>query len=157
MNPTAPAAEGKAATTRATFSRETTVSLAIRAAPSAVWALLADGAGWPRWNSTVTALTGDLRLGGAIELKSTLDPNRTFKLRVKELVPEQRLVWGDAQGRRTFTLDPAPEGVRFTLTEKIGGPLFPLFGRYLPPFDESFEQFAADLKREAEARQPAKS
>ena len=44
-------------------------------------------------------------------------------------------------------------GARFTMTEKIGGPLFPLFARYIPPFDESFEQFAADLKREAEAVQ----
>lgn len=36
------------------------------------------------------------------------------------------------------------------MTEKIGGLLFPLYAKYIPPFDKSFEQFAADLKKEAE-------
>jgi hypothetical protein len=36
------------------------------------------------------------------------------------------------------------------MSEKIGGPLFPLFARMIPPFDESFNQFAADLKKAAE-------
>jgi hypothetical protein len=36
------------------------------------------------------------------------------------------------------------------MTEKIGGSIFPLFARFIPPFDVSFEQFAADLKKEAE-------
>jgi uncharacterized protein YndB with AHSA1/START domain len=154
MNPQVNPSNGKAATTRTTFSRTTTVSALIQAAPAIVWALLTHGADWPRWNATVTALTGDIRPGGAIELKSTLDEKRTFKLRVQEFVPEQRLVWGDAQGSRVYTIDPLPGGgVRFTMTERIGGPLFPLFARYLPSFDESFDRFAADLKREAETIQ----
>jgi hypothetical protein len=32
----------------------------------------------------------------------------------------------------------------------MGGLLFPLFSRMIPPFDEAFEQFTADLKIEAE-------
>jgi len=36
------------------------------------------------------------------------------------------------------------------MREKIGGPLFPLFAKMIPPFDDSFDQFAADLKEEAE-------
>ncbi len=56
-------------------------------------------------------------------------------------------------GTRTFTLAPIADGeTRFTMTERIGGPLFPLFARMLPPFDESFTQFAADLKSAAEER-----
>jgi hypothetical protein len=39
------------------------------------------------------------------------------------------------------------------MTERIGGPLFPLFAGMIPSFDESFETFAADLKREAETIQ----
>ncbi len=152
------AGDGQATTTKTTFSRQTAVSAHIQAAPAVVWALLTRGADWPRWNSTVTALSGEIQPGGEIALKSTLDAKRTFKLRVKEFVPERRLAWGDAQGTRVYTLDPAPGGgVRFTMTEKIGGPLFPLFARYIPPFDESFEQFAADLKKEAEKIQRAQS
>ena len=148
---------GKATTTKKTFSRETSVSTAIFADPAIVWALLTHASDFPRWNSTVTAVKGEIKEGGTIELKSTLDEKRTFKLKIKEFVPEKRLVWGDALGSRSYTLDKSTEGgVRFTMSEKIGGPLFPLFAKSIPSFDESFERFAADLKKEAETIQRSK-
>jgi uncharacterized protein YndB with AHSA1/START domain len=145
---------GKATTTRSTFSRETSVSTTIQADPAIVWALLTNGSDYPRWNSTVTSFTGNIRQGETIELKSTLDAKRTFKLKVKEFVPEKRLVWGDAMGSRVYTIEKGQGGsVLFTMREKIGGPLFPLFAGMIPSFDESFEKSAADLKREAETIQ----
>ena len=150
--------EGKATTIRKTFSRETSVWTTIFANPAIVWALLTRASDIPRWNSTVTSINGEIKEGETIELKSTLDEKRTFKLKIKEFVPEKRLVWGDAQGNRIYTIDKANAGgVLFKMTEKIGGPLFPLFAKYIPSFDESFEQFAADLKREAESIQNSKS
>jgi uncharacterized protein YndB with AHSA1/START domain len=149
--------EGKAITTRTTFSRETSVSLAIPADPGVVWALLTNAADYPRWNSTVVSIHGEIRQGGTIELKSTLDEKRTFKLKIKEFEPEKRLVWGDSQGNRIYSIAQGEAGgVRFSMAEKIGGPLFPLFAKYIPPFDESFERFAADLKKEAAARQQSR-
>ncbi|MBC7879286.1 MAG: SRPBCC domain-containing protein [Anaerolineales bacterium] len=148
--------DGKAVTTRTTFSRETSVSLNIEADPSIVWALLTHASDVPRWNSTVTSLKGEIKEGETVELKSTLDEKRTFKLKVKEFVPEKRLVWGDNMGSRVYTLDKNSGGVLFTMSEKIGGPLFPLFAKYIPSFDESFERFAADLKKEAETIQRSK-
>ena len=149
--------EGKAKTTKKTFSRETSVSTIISAYPAIIWALLTRASDIPRWNSTVTSVKGDIQEGETIELTSTLDPKRSFKLKVKEFVPEKRLVWGDAMGSRVHTLDKDTDGeVRFAMTEKIGGPLFPLFARSIPSFDESFERYAADLKREAETIQRSK-
>jgi len=151
-------ADGKARTTKNTFSRETSVSTSINADPSIVWALLMNAADIPRWNSTVTSIKGQIREGETIELKSTLDEKRTFKLKVKEFIPEKRLVWGDAQGNRIYTIDKGVgKGLRFTMSEKIGGPLFPLFVGFIPSFDESFERYAADLKKEAESIQHSKS
>ena len=145
---------GKATTTKSTFSRETSVSTTIQADPAIVWALLTNGSDYPRWNSTVTSLAGNIRQGETIELKSTLDAKRTFKLKVKEFVPEKRLVWGDAMGNRVYTIEKGQGGsVLFTMSEKIGGPLFPLFAGMIPSFDESFEKIAADLKKEAETIQ----
>src|SRR6476619_5034828 len=92
--------EGKAKTTKKTFSRETSVSTTIFANPAIVWALLTNASDFPRWNSTVTSIKGEIREGDTIELKSTLDEKRTFKLKVKEVVPEKRLIWGDSQGNR---------------------------------------------------------
>lgn len=147
--------DGKAVTTRTMFSRETVVSTTINADVSIIWSLLTNAADFARWNRTIISLDGSIKVGETVQLKSTLDEKRTFKLKVKELVPEKRLVWGDSQGSRVYSLTPGKNGVVFTMTEKIGGPFFPLFARFIPPFDHSFEQFAADLKQEAEAIQNA--
>ncbi len=152
-----PTQEGKAVTTKTVFSRETSISNSISADAGIVWALLTNAADYPRWNSTVVSIKGEIKQGQTIELKSTLDEKRTFKLRVKEFEAEKRLVWGDAQGNRTYSLSKKEAGgVRFSMTEKIGGPLFPLFAGMIPSFDESFEQFAADLKKEAETIQKSR-
>lgn len=149
--------EGKATTTRKLFNRETSVSATIYADPGIVWALLTHASDFARWNSTVISMKGEIKEGGTVELKSILDDKRTFKLKVKEFVPEKRLAWGDALGTRVYTLDKVKAGeVRFTMSEKIGGPLFPLFAGSIPSFDESFVQFAADLKKEAETIQRSK-
>jgi len=142
---------GKASTVRKTFSRETSVSIEIKADPSIIWTLLTNASDFPRWNSTVISIDGNIAPGEKIKLKSILDPKRTFKLTVKEFHPEDKLVWGDAMGNRVYEIHKKGNGLfLFSMTEKIGGPLFPLFAKMIPSFDESFEQFAADLKREAE-------
>ena len=149
--------QDKASTIRKAFSRETTVSTNVQADPGIVWALLTHASDYPRWNSTVVAIKGEIRQGGNIELRSTLDEKRTFKLKVKEFESGKRLVWGDSMGNRVYSITKNGTGVVFTMTEKIGGPLFPLFAGYIPFFDESFEMFAADLKKEAESIQRSKN
>ena len=147
----------KASTVRTTFSRTTTVSTVIEAEPAIVWALLTHAADYPRWNSTIVSIEGEIAFGEKIKLKSMLDPKRTFKLKVKEFAAEKTLVWGDGLGKRRYALSPNGKGsVTFTMTEKIGGFMFPLFASKIPSFDASFDQFAADLKKEAEAIQHGK-
>ena len=149
---------GKATTIKETFSRETAVSINIHADPAIIWQLLTTASDFPRWNSTIISLNGDIRQGETIVLKSTLDEKRDFKLKVKEFVPEKRLVWGDNKGSRIYTLSQNDANeVTFAMTEKIGGLFFPLYAKYIPPFDESFEQFAHDLKQEAETIQNSKN
>lgn len=148
---------GKAVTTKKIFSRETSVSNIIKADAAIIWALLTNADDMARWNSTIVSVEGEITERGKIQLKSKLDPKRTFKLKVKEFVPAKRLVWGDAQGNRIYTITNNNNGTAtFSMSEKIGGPIFPLFAKMIPPFDDSFEQFAADLKREAELIQNSK-
>ena len=147
-----PTQNGKAITVKTTFSRETSISINIKSEPAIIWTLLTNAADYPRWNPTVISIEGSILAGEKIKLKSTLDPKRTFKLRVKEFEPEKKLVWGDGQGNRIYTLTSGERGVvTFAMTERIGGLMFPLYARYIPPFDKSFEQFATGLKGEAEA------
>lgn len=141
----------KATTIFKLFSRETSVSININSSLKNVWNILTNISNYPSWNSTIISIEGNLNEGGKLELKSQLDPNRIFKLTVKEFAPESRIVWGDSMGQRVFTITSNNEGgTTFTMSEKIGGPLFPLFAKMIPSFDESFEKFARDLKVEAE-------
>lgn len=140
-----------AQTTKTTFHRETSVRAVIKADEAIIWALLTNASDYPRWNSTVTSVQGNIALGEKIVLKSTLDAKRSFNLKVKEFEPSKRLVWGDGKGRRTYLLKNNGDGtVTFTMHERIGGLMFPMYAKYIPPFDESFDRFAADLKKEAE-------
>jgi hypothetical protein len=151
MSATTRAQNGQASTLRTTFSRSTSVSIEIHADSQIVWGLLTAAADYPRWNSTIVSITGTIAPGEKIRLISKLDPKRTFKLKVKEFVPGKKLVWGDGQGNRVYSIIPHSAGyIVFSMTEKIGGFMFPLYAKMIPPFDQSFEQFAADLKKEAE-------
>ncbi len=140
---------GKAQTLKTTFYRETSISIEISADPAIIWALLTNASDYPRWNSTVTSIEGNIALGETIKLKSTLDEKRVFKLKVKEFEPENRLVWGDSQGNRVYSITNNGKSI-FSMTEKIGGIMFPLYAKMIPSFNQSFEQFALDLKKEAE-------
>lgn len=143
---------GKAFTVKKTFNRTTTIHQNIQADPATIWKLLTNAADFSKWNSTVISIEGSIQAGEKIKLKSTLDPSRTFKLKVKEFVPNQQLSWGDAMGTRSYLLERKGGNTHFTMTEKIGGPIFPLFASKIPSFDESFEQFTSDLKKEAESK-----
>lgn len=142
---------GVANTTKKTFSRTTTISEKINAHPSIVWSLLSNADDYSRWNSTIISIEGQIEKGRKIQLKSTLAPSRTFKLKIHEMKPHELLIWGDAMGKRTFRLAEEQEETRFTMTERIGSVMFPLFAGKIPSFDEAFEQFTTDLKKEAEA------
>ena len=143
-----------ATTAKKMFSRTTTVSAAIQAPPAVIWALLTDVERYPAWNSTLISIDGSIQPGGSIKLKAKLDPKRTFTLKIKDFQQNSRLVWGDAIGNRVYTLEGNGAGAtHFTMTETIGGPLFPLFASQIPSFDASFEQFTLDLKQAAEREQ----
>ena len=43
------------------------------------------------------------------------------------------------------------------MTEELSGIMFPMVARQIPNFKESFEQYAADLKKEAELIMNSKS
>jgi uncharacterized protein YndB with AHSA1/START domain len=144
--------DGTATTMSKTFSRETRVSTTIDASPSTIWRLLTDAKGYSAWNSTVVSVDGEIAPGSKIKLVSTLDPSRTFSLKVKDFQAPQKLAWGDALGTRTYTITETNDGRSlFEMVEKIGGPIFPLFASKIPSFDASFTQFAADLKAAAES------
>jgi hypothetical protein len=147
----------KAEKTSATFRMRCRISASIRARPAAIWGLLTDAAGFPRWNSTVTRVEGEIAAGRTLKLSVPSAPGRVFKPKVAELEPERSMVWRDGmapmfRGIRTFTLVPNADGsTQFSMEEVLSGLMLPLIKGSLPDFAPVFERYAADLKRAAEA------
>jgi uncharacterized protein YndB with AHSA1/START domain len=132
------------------------VAINIQAQPEKIWALLTNAAGFPRWNSTVQSIEGQIALGQKIRLRVPVAPKRVFKLKVSAFEPGKRMVWQDGappmfKGVRTFTLTPRDNGsIDFAMVEVFSGLMLPMIAGSLPDFAPSFERYAADLKRAAE-------
>ena len=154
----APETTGRATKAATAFRMECGVAIHIHATPEVLWALLTDAADFPRWNSTVTSVDGPIALGQRLAIRVKVAPERVFKPRVTELAAPSRMVWSDGmapmfKGVRTFTLTPRGDGsTDFSMVEVLSGAMLPMIRGSLPDFGPPFEQYAADLKREAEAR-----
>lgn len=136
-----------------TYSATTTIN----APADKVWELLTDAPSYPDWNPTIVSLKGTIAEGHTIALVSTVNPGRTFKLKVSDVTAPRSMVWSDGmplglfKGVRTFTLIPLDgDGTEFTMTEVYSGLLEPLISKSIPDMTESFEQFAAGLKQAAQ-------
>lgn len=133
------------------------VSREIDAPAQRVWALLTDAGSYRDWNPTIVSLDGRIALGETIRLVSTLNPKRTFKLKVATMDAPQRMVWSDGMplglftGERTYVLDERGGRTQFSMTERFTGPLSGLITKAIPDMTDSFAQFADGLKAAAEA------
>jgi hypothetical protein len=150
-------AETTATRTERTFHLEYSVAVPVAATPDTLWRHLTDLPGFKRWNTTVSSISGEVAVGARLQLEVPLAPGRTFKPRVAALESGRRMVWRDGQapffvGERTFTLTPREDGTtEFKMVETFRGAMLPLIKRALPDFRAAFDQYAADLKRAAEA------
>jgi uncharacterized protein YndB with AHSA1/START domain len=73
------------------------VSRHIDAPVERVWALLTDASSYRAWNRAVVSIEGPITKGTTISLVSIVNPKRTFKLKVTEMTPPNRMVWATAE------------------------------------------------------------
>jgi len=155
--------------TATAFRMVCSVRINIAAPPAVIWALLTNAADFPRWNSTVTSITGEIAKGNKLALRVPIS-ERTFTPKVAILEPEVRMVWRDGfapmfKGERTFVLTPREDSTTdFSMVEVFSGVMLPMIKGTLPDFAPVFDQYAQDLKREVlltagcgEAAAPASS
>ena len=139
--------------TKSTFRQSVRVDVDIKATPERIWSLLTNVAETPRWNSTITQIDGRVALGEQLKINVPIS-TRTFNVKVDILDPPTRLVWSDGnavfRGVRTYTLTPKGGSTAFSMEEVFTGFMLPLIGLSLPDFKPVFEQYAADLKNQAE-------
>ena len=140
---------------RSAFGLVCRVELNIRASAERIWNILTSANEFPRWNSTVTCIEGEIRDGQTLRLRVP-GSNRTFTPKVSGFVPNRRMLWTGGlapvfKGVRTFELTPKGESLTdFMMEERFSGLLLPLVSGSLPDFGPIFERYAEDLRREAE-------
>jgi hypothetical protein len=143
---------------RGVFSMACGVTLNICAPVASVWSLLTDAKDFPRWNSTVTRVEGQIREGERLRVHVP-GTDRTFTPRVTGVVPEERMTWTGGffpmfKGVRTFELRPCADGsTRFVMEERFSGLMLPFVKGAMPDFGAVFERYANDLKQAAELTQ----
>jgi hypothetical protein len=134
-------------------------TISIRADASRVWNILTDLARWPRWNTTIERVAGDIAIGNRVTVWPKINPRRAFPVQVVELAANRRMVWsggmplGLFRGTRVFELaNSEPQMTVFRMAEDYRGPLAGLIGKSIPDLQPAFDEFAQCLKREAESR-----
>jgi hypothetical protein len=131
------------------------VEVLIRARPERIWSLLTDARNFQRWNSTVSAIEGEIREGEKLRVHVP-GTDRTFTPKVSGVVFCRRMTWTGGfaplfKGVRTFELIPRDDGsTDFKMQETFSGLMLPLIRNSLPDFGPIFESYANDLKHEAE-------
>jgi len=147
--------EPRVTQTRHVFSLACSVEVNICAAGQTIWRILTDASGFPRWNSTIIRIDGEIRDGERLRLHVP-GTDRTFTPRVSGVVANERMIWSGGvapifKGVRTFVLRPRADGsTDFAMEERFSGLLLPIIKGSLPDFRPVFTSFACDLKREVE-------
>lgn len=137
------------------FSMVCRVEICIQAKPEVIWSLLTDAKGFPRWNSTVSGIDGQIREGERIRVHVP-GTSRTFKPRVLNVAANKCMTWSDGlalifKGSRNFELKSCDDGsTKFIMEEQFRGLIFAIVKGLLPEFRPIFEAYANDLKRESE-------
>ena len=140
---------------RGAFSMVCGVEVNIRAKPESVWNLLTDAKDYPRWNSTVSAIDGQIREGEHLRVRVP-GTDRVFTPRVSGVVPCERMTWTGGlaplfKGVRKFELRRGnDDSTDFVMEELFSGLMLPLVKNSLPDFGPIFERYALDLKHESE-------
>jgi hypothetical protein len=137
------------------FSMICRVEINIGAKAERIWEILTDAKGFPRWNSTVTKIEGEILDGHRLSVHVP-GTKRTFKPKISGVVPVKRMIWTGGfspifKGVRIFELKPCSDGTTdFVMEECFSGVMLPIVKGSLPDFGPVFERYANDLKGEME-------
>ena len=131
------------------MSRTIETSVVICEPVAHVWRVLTDLDSYREWNPFITSAAGDLRLGGALQLRIEPVGGRpmTFQPRVTVLERERSLEWlgrlgvpGIFDGRHSLTLTPmSDERTRLEHRETFSGLMIPYSGPLLTQTRAGFD------------------
>ena len=138
-----------------------TASIAIKAAPEAVWRALADVATWPTWDPTTDGAEGMVEKGGQLTFRSAEAPGQALKVKITALDEPFLLQWTGGvppafNTQRTHRVTPqqSEDGGQASLvevTEELSGPMLRMVERQLPDIDKLLNEFLGGLRKRVES------
>ncbi|MCX5356236.1 SRPBCC domain-containing protein [Streptomyces mirabilis] len=144
--------------------REISTNVDIDAPPGHVWEVLTDFARYPDWNPYIREVTGEVRVGTTLALRTQPAKGRlvNFRARVTAVTEGIELRWagglpvpGLFGGDHGFTLSPHSGGTRVTQNERFSGLLVPVMSSIIDRTLENFERMNQPLKEWVEAKASA--
>lgn len=133
----------------------------VRAPAEAIWRVLSDIEGWPRWNPLYTKAAGVIRIGAQLDLEVTLrgQAPRAIRPVIVDWVPNEQLHWrlsiagGLVKSTRYFEIEElTPEASIFSNGEMFTGFMGPTVAKRLRgPIRDGFRDMGEALKILAEA------
>lgn len=127
----------------------------ISARKSTVWEIITDGGNYTVWDSGITHISGGLRNGATIRVRSRPGGNRTYRLRVRQ-IPGEAMTWtgrlalGLLKGVCTFTLTSHGEKTLLHVRQDFAGPLLGPLWKTLPDIEPAFAEYVNAVKKRAE-------
>jgi len=143
--------------------KELRTEIEIQSTAERVWQLLTDFASFPQWNPLIRRASGDIKVGGRLEvyIQPSGAGGMIFRPTVLKAEPNRELRWlgrlvipGLFDGEHIFTIESVGEGrVLFTQREIFTGLLVPLLARGLDTDTRrGFEEMNRVLKAKAEQK-----
>lgn len=136
------------------FSAESSID----APPEAVWRVLADVAGWAKWDPGTDAAEGVVEKGEELTFHSSQAPGQALKVRLTAVDEPYLLEWTGGVAKAFTTLRThrvIPDGdqaSKVEVSEELSGALLPMIEKQIPDLDSLLEEFLDGLKRRVETK-----
>lgn len=127
----------------------------IKARGSTVWDIITDASNYTVWESGITHVTGELRNGGTIKIRTRVGVSRLFRLRVQEM-PGEQMTWtggpplGLFTGVCTFTLEPRSGMTHLRVKQEFTGPLRGLLGKAMTDARQPLVDYVNAVRKRSE-------
>jgi len=118
-----------------------------------VWAKISDVDEIRNWDSMIMEISGEIRNGGKVTLRSKISPDQKFKLKISDVIPEREMTWSSGmaplfRGVRTYSLHKEDSKTLFVVEEVFEGWLLPMMKKKLPDCETLFGTYLIDLRNE---------
>ena len=127
----------------------------VNARGSTVWDIITDSSNFPVWDSGITAVSGPIRNGGNIRVRTLHGGSRSFRVAVEQ-IPGDVMTWtravhpGLGATVRTFVLTPHAGMTLLLVRDEIKGPLRGILRSPFSATEKDLNNFVDAIKRRAE-------